>query len=202
MRSNGLASAVRRLFDPAATSGLGHVGVEIEHVPLRECQGAHEVVHHGELLTLLARDPGLISDAKVSFEPGRQLEISPPPASSPRALLEHLAALRGRLDTCLSPAGVQLEASGVNRWVSCQAIGLRLTNERYRTMQTHFDAIGFDGRRMMRQTASLQICLDLLPSRAGVEQWQVLNLAGPALAAAFTVPYAGEDSRTLIWAGS
>jgi glutamate--cysteine ligase len=99
---------------------------------------------------------------------------------------------------------VQLKASGVNRWVSCDAIGLRLTTERYRHMQTHFDAIGPDGRRMMRQTAALQICLDLLSDQAGVEQWQVLNLAGPALAAAFSTSPASDvrnASRTLIWLG-
>jgi glutamate--cysteine ligase len=202
--SNQLASAVAGLFDPTANSGLGRVGVEIEHFPLRERLGAYEVVHHSVLLQELALDPGLVSEARVSFEPGGQLEMSPPPAASPRALLKNLAALRERLDTCLSPAGVQLKASGVNRWVSCDAIGLRLTTERYQHMQAHFDAIGPDGRRMMRQTAALQICLDLLPDRAGLEQWRVLNLAGPALAAAFSTPSASDvrqASRMLIWLG-
>ena len=37
---------------------------------------------------------------------------------------------------------------------------------------------------MMRATASTQVCLDRWPGRAGLEQWEVLLLAGPFLAAA------------------
>ena len=56
---------------------------------------------------------------------------------------------------------------------------------------------GDAGRRMMRLTASLQVCVDLLPGRAGREQWLVANLAGPSLVAAF----AGARERTRIWQG-
>lgn len=77
-------------------------------------------------------------------------------------------------------------AEGVNRWLSSDQIGLQKDTERYRKMQWHFDAIGPAGREMMRRTASLQICLDLLPGHAGIEQWRLLNLSGPALSAAFT----------------
>ncbi len=52
-------------------------------------------------------------------------------------------------------------------------------------MHRHFDAIGPAGRRMMRRTASTQVCLDWWPGQAGAEQWRVLNLAGPFLAASF-----------------
>ena len=69
-----------------------------------------------------------------------------------------------------------------------------------------FDQIGPDGRRMMRLTASLQISVDLLPGRAGREQWAVANLAGPALAAAFANSGSAEGrpagvagARTRIW---
>jgi glutamate--cysteine ligase len=202
IRSTGLSAAVAQLFSPRCATSLGRVGVEIEQFPLRERHGTHEVVHHDELLALLG--PNLAAEARVSFEPGGQLEISPPPAASPTELFENTAGLLSRLDACVSPAGVRLEARGVNRWVDCDRIGLRLATERYQRMQTHFDAIGPDGRRMMRQTAALQICLDLLPGSAGTEQWQVLNLAGPVLAAAFNNPLPGEahtPSRMSIWLG-
>jgi glutamate--cysteine ligase len=59
---------------------------------------------------------------------------------------------------------------------------------------------------MMRRTASLQVCLDLLPGRAGHEQWLLLNRCGPALAAAFTnQPHVDRladptvESRSRIW---
>ena len=137
-RSTQVAASVASLFDPP-TSGLGHVGVEIEPFPVRERNGVYEVVHHTELLDRLELDQGFGDEANVSFEPGGQLEIGPRPMESPRELLEALAGLLGRLDTLLAPSGVRLQANGVNRWVGCEAIGLRLTTERYRRMQAHFD---------------------------------------------------------------
>src|SRR5438874_13080078 len=52
-------------------------------------------------------------------------------------------------------------------------------------MQAHFDAIGPSGRRMMRQTAALQVCVDTGRGRIAWERWRLANLAGPALSAAF-----------------
>jgi glutamate--cysteine ligase len=75
-------------------------------------------------------------------------------------------------------------------------------------MQAEFDRLGPNGRRMMRLTASLQICVDLLPGPAGIEQWLVANLAGPALTVAFansaTIdgrPVSIPGARTRIWRG-
>ena len=64
----------------------------------------------------------------------------------------------------------------------------QLDSPRYVAMQRHFDSIGPAGRRMMRRTASTQVCLDWWPGTAGLEQWRLLNLAGPFLAAAFARP--------------
>jgi glutamate--cysteine ligase len=61
-------------------------------------------------------------------------------------------------------------------------------------MQAHFDSIGPAGRRMMRQTAGTQVCLDWWPGRAGLEQWRLLLLAGPFLAAALN-----RSSRLATW---
>jgi glutamate--cysteine ligase len=105
-----------------------------------------------------------------------------------------------------SARGVRLEAAGLNPYHSCADVPLRLRTPRYLAMQQVFDETGPDGRRMMRLTASLQITIDLLPGRAGQEQWLVANLAGPPLAAAFansgTVegrPAGIEGARTRIW---
>jgi glutamate--cysteine ligase len=51
---------------------------------------------------------------------------------------------------------------------------------------------------MMRRTASTQVCLDWWPGVAGIEQWRVLNLAGPFLAAAFARS-SGPDGRLSTW---
>jgi glutamate--cysteine ligase len=113
----------------------------------------------------------------LSFEPGGQLELSLPPSHDPLRELRVLTAdLRHRL------AGVTLQAIPVDPRPD---VPLQLTSPRYLAMQRHFDRIGPAGRRMMRRTASTQICLDWWPGQAGIEQWRVLNLAAPFLAARF-----------------
>jgi glutamate--cysteine ligase len=51
---------------------------------------------------------------------------------------------------------------------------------------------------MMRRTASTQICLDWWGGSVGLEQWRLLNQAGPFLAAAYTRS-AGPTSRLATW---
>jgi glutamate--cysteine ligase len=142
----------------------------------------------------------------MSFEPGGQLELSPPPMPSVSALMRLLAELLDGVQCSVATHGVTCKAEGVNRWLTSDQVGLQKDTERYRTLQRHFDAIGPAGQEMMRRTASLQVCLDLLPGRAGHEQWLLLNRCGPALAAAFTnQPHVDRladpvlESRSRIW---
>jgi glutamate--cysteine ligase len=93
---------------------------------------------------------------------------------------------------------VRLVAAGVNPYHGVADVPLRTPTPRYLALQRLLDDGGPDGRRMMRLTASLQIAVDLLPGRAGREQWLVANLAGPPLAAAFTT---SDSARTRIWLG-
>jgi hypothetical protein len=50
----------------------------------------------------------------------------------------------------------------------------------------------------MRATASTQLCLDWWPGRAGLEQWRLLQLAAPFLAAAYARS-TGPASRLATW---
>ncbi|MEU4196249.1 glutamate-cysteine ligase family protein [Kribbella sp. NPDC026611] len=118
----------------------------------------------------------------ISFEPGGQLELSLPPALDP---VRELRALTADLRRHLIAAGISLAPVPVDPRLD---VPLQLTAPRYVEMQRHFDRIGPAGRRMMRRTASTQVCLDWWPGSAGLEQWRVLNLAGPFLAAAFARP--------------
>ncbi|WP_371407452.1 glutamate-cysteine ligase family protein [Kribbella sp. NBC_00662] len=125
----------------------------------------------------------------VTFEPGGQLELSLPPSLDPVGELEVLTAeLRSRLGR----EGIRLLTIPVDPRTD---VPLQLTSPRYVAMQRHFDSIGPAGRRMMRRTASTQICLDWWPGAAGIEQWRVLNLAGPLVAAAF----ARDGGRLSTW---
>jgi gamma-glutamylcysteine synthetase len=132
---------------------------------------------------------GAIAAPYVSFEPGGQLELSLPPSLDP---VRELRLLTADLRHYLATAGVTLTAIPVD---PRQDVPLQLTSSRYVAMQRHFDTIGPAGRRMMRRTASTQICLDWWPGSAGLEQWRVLNLAGPFLAAAF----ARDGGRLSTW---
>ncbi|MDX6258622.1 MAG: glutamate--cysteine ligase [Kribbellaceae bacterium] len=130
----------------------------------------------------------------ITFEPGGQLELSLPCAPDPAGAL---CAFTEDLQKHLATAGIQLDA------VPCDPrpeheVPLQLTSPRYVAMHRHFDTIGPAGRRMMRRTASTQICLDWWPGAAGLEQWRVLNLAGPFLAARFARS-SGLGSRLTTW---
>jgi glutamate--cysteine ligase len=131
----------------------------------------------------------------LGFEPGGQVELSLPCASGAAELTEQLCLVTADLQNHLGAAGIRLDA------IPCdprREVPLQLTSPRYTAMQRHFDTIGPAGRRMMRRTASTQICLDWWPGAAGIEQWRVLNLAGPFLAAAFARS-SGPDGRLTTW---
>ncbi len=169
-----MRDAVSRAFSPSA--GPRRIGVELEmHV--------HGTPH-------LAGE--LIDRGHPTYEPGGQLELSLPPQTSVSALLREV-------DWCLGTVAESAEVAltGVDPWRSLAQVPLTLPTPRYLAMQELFDRNGDSGRRMMRLTASLQVCVDLLPGREGREQWLVANLAGPALVAA----YAGSLERTRMWQG-
>ncbi|MEU8227621.1 glutamate-cysteine ligase family protein [Kribbella sp. NPDC048915] len=165
-----LRPAVTALFSRARRRSV-RVAVEQEYV-VGASDGA--VVPIGEVRRAAAASPAM---PYLSFEPGGQLELSLPPARDPlRDLAVLTADLRRRL------TGMTLRAIPVDPRLD---VPLQLTSPRYLAMQRHFDRIGPAGRRMMRRTASTQICLDWWPGRAGLEQWRVLNLAAPFVAARF-----------------
>ncbi|MFK4087585.1 glutamate-cysteine ligase family protein [Kribbella sp. NPDC020789] len=137
---------------------------------------------------------GAVAAPYVSFEPGGQLELSLPcsldPVGQVRAMVDDLSRrmTAAHLSTYALPVDPRPE----------HEVPLQLTSPRYVAMHRHFDAIGPAGRRMMRRTASTQICLDWWPGQAGLEQWRVLNLAGPYLAARFARS-SGPHGRLTTW---
>jgi len=133
----------------------------------------------------------------LSFEPGGQVELSLPCAGSAREIAARLSADVDALRADLASAGIRIGFGPVDPRPEAD-VPLQLTSARYVAMQAHFDTIGPSGRRMMRRTASTQVCLDWWSGLEGLEQWRVLNLAGPFLAAAFARS-AGPDGRLTTW---
>ncbi|MDP9382682.1 MAG: glutamate-cysteine ligase family protein [Chloroflexota bacterium] len=205
-----LEEHVSRLFAPARYSSgrdeLGCIGLEVELIPVQAGGYPPRPVPASILAEMLSGDENLARDARLSFEPGGQVELSPPPRATARAALETVGQLTDRLHRCVAPYGVSLLSTGVNPWHSCYDLGLQTERPRYRAMQEHFDAIGGAGRRMMRQTASLQVCLDFGLGRMGRERWELANRAGPALTAVFAnspvldgTPTGCCSARSAIW---
>jgi glutamate--cysteine ligase len=194
-------TAVQRLFEPARRPGS--VGAEVELIPVTDTARPRAV---DPAVLTAGFDTGFVKAVAPSFEPGGQLELSPAPRPTVWALARDLDWMLRRAAAIASACGVRLEAAGLNPYHSCADVPLRLRTPRYLAMQRVFDETGPDGRRMMRLTASLQITIDLLPGRAGREQWLVANLAGPPLAAVFANSGTAEGSpagikgaRTRVW---
>ena len=192
----GLRESVELLFQGSvdAPSRIG-VGVEVELIPVHGSPPRPTPLLRTRR-AILAHDPELLVDACITFEPGGQVELSPPPQPSPAELLDALDGLLARLDGALARDGIVAISSGVNPWHGVDDIPMQLDAERYRVMQRHFDAAGPAGRQMMRLTAGLQVCLDMLPGDDGIEQWLLANRMGPALCAAFANSAVGNRAVT------
>ncbi|MCX6398178.1 MAG: glutamate-cysteine ligase family protein [Propionibacteriales bacterium] len=134
--------------------------------------------------------------AWISFEPGGQVELSLPRARGPAAAVAQLREVTAALANDLSRRGIVLDSRPV-RPVD-PATPRYLSSPRYDAMESYFDRFGPAGRRMMRGTTSTQVCLDWWPGAAGIEQWRLLLLAGPFIAAA-TARTAGPESRLSTW---
>jgi glutamate--cysteine ligase len=191
-RAAELDHQVSDLFAPR---NAGRVGVEVELIPVRGCP-PRPVPLADTVAAIGAHDRALLSDARVSFEPGGQVELSPPPRASLREALAALDGLIARLDGALAAESIVAVSSGLNPWHGTADVPLQLDAERYRLMQRHFDGIAVAGREMMRLTASLQVCVDLSDGDDGVEQWLLANRMGPALTAVFANSGVGERGAT------
>lgn len=129
---------------------------------------------------------------RISYEPGGQLEISSPVFDSAEELIAFLANVVGVLRTAAREDDIELLATGVDPFNPIDDVPLVLHAPRYDRMTAHFERIGPSGIRMMRQTASLQLNVELGPRP--LERWRLLNALAPYLTAAFATSrtYAGE----------
>ena len=140
---------------------------------------------------------------RITFEPGGQIEISSAPNASLSALVARLRETVADIRDA-APEGVELLSRGVDPRTPVADVPPQLDADRYRQMLRHFDRIGPSGARMMRQTASFQVCVD------GGERpelaWKVLNALSPFMVAIFanSARYEGRDTghrsfRRHIW---
>ena len=176
-------------FTPSATNSIG---LELEFLTF---VGDDRTVRP-DLTAMRAAIPDpLPHRSRVTFEPGGQVEVSALPQPTAGAAIATTTRDVGVLRSALAAIDVETVAVGVDTWRSpCRL----LDTPRYRAMEAHFDAGGPDGRRMMCNTAALQINVDL---GADDRRWRAAHAIGPALIAAFANSPAGgwKSARLATW---
>ncbi len=221
-----MQSLVEELFEPATLNHPdGSLGAELELIPVRSVNHRRVSIEDGDngpgtasAVREAARAKDWIEQTdpygapawltpdggRVCYEPGGQIEISSPVYQT----VERLALFLGRTVTALresaASAGIELLTLGVDPYNAIGDVATELHAPRYDSMARHFNSIGPSGERMMRQTASLQLNVELGPDP--LARWSLLNALAPYLTAAFANSkiYAGGDSgyasyRARLW---
>ncbi|MER7110986.1 ergothioneine biosynthesis glutamate--cysteine ligase EgtA [Streptomyces sp. NPDC000229] len=123
----------------------------------------------------------------LTVEPGGQLELSSPPAASLMDCVTTVSADLATVRAVLGTLDLTLTGSGTDPWSPPRDRLLR--EPRYDAMERYLDRTGPAGRAMMRDSASVQVCLDAgheEPGPLGFERrWRLAHLLGPVLVAAF-----------------
>ncbi len=183
---------------PAASPA--RLGVEIEWHTVRIGEPDRPVPF--ELLESTARSIHLPGHSRLTFEPGGQVELSSQPLpgfDACTAILEDARALTEGL----ADVGVGLVGLGL---LPGSTRPRELHSPRYDAMEAHFDAFGSAGRTMMRQTAAIQVNVDLGPDQIAPSRWQTADALGPLLAAVFanspfvaSAPSGWCSTRLAVW---
>ncbi len=132
----------------------------------------------------------------LTFEPGGQVEYSSPPCRSPSALLALLRSVVVPLRAAAAGEGIALLAVGIDPTGDTDAAPLLLRTKRYQRMADYLGRRGPAGARMMRQSASFQVAVDM--DDEPWLRWRVLNAAAPYVVAIFanSPVYDGTDTGT------
>jgi glutamate--cysteine ligase len=214
-----------RVFPSATTSGAApRIGAEVEIIPVDSSSGRPIPLEAGPISTLeiLRRAGGALGwherrsakanvpeielpdGGRITFEPGGQIEISSAPNASVTGLVARLQEVVSAIGEA-APENVRILSVGVDPTTRIEDVAPQLSADRYRRMLDHFNRIGPSGAKMMRQTASIQICVDA--GETPSVTWRTLNALAPYMVSIFanSPRYAGVDTgyksyRRHIWA--
>jgi glutamate--cysteine ligase len=189
-----------------AREGAHRVGIELEWVTRA---ATHDALPRPESMRAMI-DGALAGDAlpgssRLTFEPGGQLELSGPPHARVEDATVAMAADVDVARAALAAHGAELVAIGVD------PTGLRprvVDEPRYRAMESYFDTAWPHGRTLMRNSAAVQVNLDVGDLDVDT-RWQRIHDLAPVLAAAFanspfTVtgePSGWRSTRLAVWRG-
>ncbi|MFI5054528.1 MAG: ergothioneine biosynthesis glutamate--cysteine ligase EgtA [Acidimicrobiia bacterium] len=175
-----------------APDGAGRVGIELEWVPVPLRSGI-DATPDALTACLPSALPG---GSRLTFEPGGQLELSGPAypdvSAACRAMKNDTATVRRALDRHgIDLVGVGLDPRGMRTRV--------IDAPRYAAMEEYFDTRWPAGRTMMRNTAAIQVNLDLGMNGELDTRWQRAHDLGPVLAASFANSPFDADGRSSGW---
>lgn len=144
---------------------------------------------------------------QISVEPGGQFEFSSAPSPTFSGCMSQLRAFEQLVADVCSTFEVQAFYGGATPVHTVDEIGLVVPNERYSIMNEYFPRVGARGRKMMRQTTSVQVTFDYRDREIGTELFRTALHLAPLAAAIFAhAPYIdGADTgyrsyRGPIWA--
>jgi len=194
-RSLSLADVRRFVDEEVFTSREGppddnRVGIELEWIVVPRLSGS--APPPTDLVALLpAPLPG---GSRITFEPGGQLELSGPVASSLRGACEAMRADTTAVRECLGRHELELVGTGVDARGDVPRV---LEEPRYRAMEEYFDTRWPAGRTMMRNTASIQVNLDAGNPATVDARWHLAHDLAPVLTACFAnSPFGRSGERT------
>ncbi|WP_433859114.1 ergothioneine biosynthesis glutamate--cysteine ligase EgtA [Streptomyces kronopolitis] len=188
------------------TGPPSRLGVEIEWL-VHDARNPRCPVAPDRLRSAATTLRALPLNSLLTFEPGGQLELSSPPATSLTGCIEAVTADLALVRPAMRAMGLGMAGHGHNPWHRPQRV---LTEPRYNAMEAYFDRWGSAGRSMMCATASVQVCVDAGYEEPGPfghgRRWLLAHLLGAVLAAAFAnsptsegCPTGYRTTRQVVW---
>lgn len=179
----------------------GRVGIELELLTTTTGDPAGRPAE-ADLLDVVG-GLRLPNGARLSLEPGGQIELSSPALDGPGAAIAAAAGDLAVLETRLEAAGIRTAALGLDPSRPHRRI---MAAPRYVAMEAYFEGDGGAGLAMMCGTASVQVNLELGGASALPRRWRLAHALGPLLVAAFANsplsggrPTGARSSRQQIW---
>ena len=133
----------------------------------------------------------------LTFEPGGQVEFSSRPYPCLQDAVRRLRSIQKLLDQAFSATGWRLTQIGISPWHTPEELGLQMPKPRYRAMDHYFSMNGPWGQRMMRQTCTIQTCLDFGPDETTMaKRYLAAQLLAPFQTAIFAYSPFADRSLT------
>ena len=153
----------------------------------------------GELIQVAGDPPNAVTlpdSGQLSIEPGGQFEFSSAPTAGFVEAMDQFKGYLALLDQLKERFDLHFFYGGVNPVHTLDDIGLVTRKHRYELMNDYYPRVGTMGRRMMRQTCSIQVSFDYPDRQKGEELLRTALYIAPVAAALFSnAPYL-EGKRT------